>query len=78
MSESVLANEPGYEADAKTPTGIARNEAYSNIVRYGNIKYAMIENIKNPPKGFEEIIRRHFYLKKREILKEVDDWIRYA
>jgi len=33
-------------------------------VRYGNIKFAMLENIKNPPKGFETVIRRHFYLKK--------------
>lgn len=29
----------------------------------------MLENIKNPPKGFESVIRRHFYLKKDEILE---------
>jgi hypothetical protein len=29
----------------------------------------MLENIKNPPKGFEAVIRRHFYLKKDEILE---------
>ena len=44
--------------------GEKKNEAYANIVRYSNIKYAMLENIKNPPKGFESVIRRHFYLKK--------------
>ena len=26
--------------------GEAKNEAYCNVVRYGNIMYAMIENIK--------------------------------
>ena len=26
--------------------------------------------IKNPPKGFEEIVRRHFYIKKNEIIEE--------
>lgn len=55
-----------------------KNEAYSNIVRYGNIQYAMIENIKNPPTGFETIIRRHFYLKKGEIMEEVRKWVQYA
>ena len=55
-----------------------KNEAYSNIVRYGNIQYAMIDNIKNPPVGFETIIRRHFYLKKGEIMEEVKKWVEFA
>ena len=35
----------------------------------------MIEQIKKPSQGFEEVIRRHFYLKKDHILKEVRGWI---
>jgi hypothetical protein len=35
----------------------------------------MIEAIKNPPAGFEKIIRSSFYLKKAEILKEVKEWV---
>lgn len=38
----------------------------------------MLDNIRNPPKGFETIIKRHFYLKKEEIMKEVKKWIKYA
>lgn len=37
--------------------------------------YAMIDQIKNPPKGFETIIKWHFYLKKDEILEECEKWI---
>ncbi len=37
--------------------------------------YAMIDNIKKPPKGFENIIKVHFYLKKDEILEDVKKWI---
>ena len=48
--------------------------AYCNIVKYGNIKYAMIDQINNPTPGFEEIIWRHFYLKKDLILLEVKKW----
>ena len=31
----------------------------------------MIDMIKNPPKGFETVILRHFYMKKEIILEEV-------
>jgi len=34
--------------------------------------------MKNPPKGFESIIKRHFYLKKEEILEETKKWLKYA
>jgi hypothetical protein len=64
MSEEVYFNEPGHEGEAGTAEGERKNESYSNIVRYCNIMYAMIDNIKKPPKGFENIIKVHFYLKK--------------
>ena len=75
MSELVYFNEPSCESEMGKKEGEARNEAYSNIVRYCNIKFAMIEQIKKPSKGFEEVIHRHFYLKKEQILKEVRGWI---
>jgi len=78
MSEEVYFNEPGFEGEQGTPEGERKNEAYSNVVRLGNIKYAMIGQIRNPPKGFETVVRRHFYLKKDEILKEVKSWIDLA
>ena len=75
MSDLVYFNEPSCESEMGKPEGEAKNEAYSNIVRYCNIKFAMIEQIKKPSKGFEEVIKRHFYLKKEQILKEVRGWI---
>ena len=38
----------------------------------------MIDQIRDPPKGFETIIRRHFYLKKQEILEECNKWVELA
>jgi hypothetical protein len=35
----------------------------------------MIDAIKNPPAGFEKVIRRSFYLKKNEVLREVKEWV---
>lgn len=78
MSEEVYFNEPGYEGESGTEEGEKKNEAYSNIVRLCNIKYAMIGQIKQPSEGFEEVVRRHFYLKRDVIMKEVKKWIKYA
>lgn len=75
MSELVYFNEPSCEAEMGKPEGEARNEAYSNIVKYCNMKYAMVEMIKKPSKGFEDVIKRHFYLKKKQILEETATWI---
>jgi hypothetical protein len=78
MSEDVYFNEPGFEGEAGTDEGEKKNEAYSNIVRYCNIKFAMIDAIRNPPKGFETVVRRHFYLKREEVLEECNKWLTFA
>lgn len=62
MNEDIYFNEPGYEGHNGTEEGDKKNEGYSNIVRYCNIKYAMIESIRNPPEGFEEV-NKNDYLK---------------
>jgi len=38
----------------------------------------MNEQLKNPPKGFEEVVNRHFWVKKKAILEECEKWIAYA
>ena len=78
MSDLVYFNEPGHETELGTKNGNELNEGYSNIVRYNNIRVCMIDMIKNPPKGFENVIKIHFFLKKEKILKEVDTWIERA
>ena len=75
MSEEVYFNEPGFEGEAGTPEGERKNEGYMNIVRYGNVKWAMLEKLKTPTKGFEDVIRRHFFVKRAEILAEVNYWL---
>ena len=75
MSDLVYYNEPGHEGELGTKNGNELNEGYSNIVRYNNIRVCMIDAIKHPPKGFENIIKIHFFLKRDKILKEVDSWI---
>jgi hypothetical protein len=78
MSEEVYFNEPGYEGEAGTPEGERKNEGYMNVVRYGNVKYAMLGHLKSPPPGFESVVKRHFYIKKAEILHDVHAWLDLA
>lgn len=75
MTEDVYFNEPGFEGQSGSEEGEKKNEGYSNIVKYFNIKIAMIKQIKNPPPGFEEVIRRHFFLKRETILSDCEQWL---
>lgn len=72
MDEYVIQKEPGYDYLEKNAT---ENVTYCNIVRYNNIKYAMIEMIRNPPPEFAEVIKAHFRIKKAEILESLDQWL---
>lgn len=67
-------NEPGYESTMHTPAGKAASEDYSNPLLHGTIKWAMIDQMQNPPKGFEEIVKRHFRTKKERIRAQAEAW----
>lgn len=75
MNNSIVSNEPGHEGLMKNIEGVKENEAYSNIVKLGNIEFAMIKMLTSPPKAFEEIIKEYFKMKGQEILKDLDIWI---
>lgn len=74
MNEDVYYNQPSYEDMDRTECK-GFNVAYQNIVRFGNIAYAMNQMLQNPPINFEKIIKTHFYLKKNRILETVYNWI---
>ena len=75
MNDNIGENEPGWESLTTSDKGLLENEAYSNIVRLGNIKYAMIEMIKNPPPCFREVVNNYFLLKGDEIIKDIYLWL---
>ena len=62
-------NEPGMRTDPW------KSKKYTIIVRRFTVKYAMIDILEKPPLGFEQTIRDHFKLKKKDILQRVDEWI---
>lgn len=49
---------------AGTAEGDARTRSYNAQQREGTVRLAMIGQLQRPPKGFEDVVRRHFYLRR--------------
>ncbi|XP_054979501.1 baculoviral IAP repeat-containing protein 6 isoform X6 [Sorex araneus] len=68
-------NEPGYERSRGTPSGTQSSREYDGNIRQATVKWAMLEQIRNPSPCFKEVIHRHFYLKRVEIMAQCEEWI---
>ena len=68
-------NEPGYESSMTSETGKTQSRQYNENIRTQTLRWAMIDQLKNPSPGFEEIIKTHFRLKKELILEQLDGWM---
>lgn len=75
LVEKPYFNEPGYERDIHTDIGNAANKEYNNNLQIQTIKLAMNEQIKNPPPGYEDVVKNHFRIKKNTIINTVDKWL---
>ncbi|XWV26011.1 ubiquitin-conjugating enzyme E2 [Tupanvirus soda lake] len=71
-------NEPGYEREYGTEGGKKSSERYNNPVRLNCMKWAMINMMKNPTKGFESTIKKHFTLKAQYIKDTCAKWVSEA
>jgi ubiquitin-protein ligase len=71
-------NEAGYEKYYGTENGKKSSEQYNHSVRLNCMKWAMIDMMKNPTKGFEVTIEKHFRLKAEYIKKICATWVSEA
>jgi len=67
-------NEPGYESTMNTESGRTQSRQYNENIRMQTVRWAMIDQLKNPSPGFEEVIKTHFRLKKEAVLEQIDQW----
>lgn len=74
MVEDPYFNEPGYEKSMHTSNGKKRAFEYKDNIRMENLRVAIINQIKNPPEGFEEFTINHFQSKKDEIIQVAESW----
>lgn len=71
LCDEPYLNEPGWSSGGGTPA----SKAYSANVRRMVVNTAMLGNLKSPPEPFADVIRTHFRLKARTLLKQLDEWL---
>ena len=74
LVEKPFFNEPGYEKEMHTDKGKNNSIKYNQNIHPNTIKLGMIDMIKNPPQGFEEVVKNHFSMKKEEIINTTLLW----
>ncbi|VVU94950.1 Ubiquitin-conjugating enzyme [seawater metagenome] len=67
-------NEPGWERQMHTEEGKRRSFDYNDNIRLQTLKWAIIDKIKNPSPGFENVIKKHFYHKREKVISTLDIW----
>ena len=68
-------NEPGYQNSQGTPNGDKYSLDYNKNIRKQNVRYGMIEHLKNPPIGFEDVVHNHFMIQKDIIKTNITKWM---
>eukprot|EP00871_Galdieria_phlegrea_P003337 jgi/Galph1/4003/GphlegSOOS_G2655.1 len=67
-------NEPAFENMKSTRKGKENSMLYNLYVEDYTVKYGMLDVLKKPFPGFEQIIRKHFLLKRDKIIQQVEEW----
>ncbi|CAD5121553.1 DgyrCDS10052 [Dimorphilus gyrociliatus] len=68
-------NEPGYERSKGTVSGEASSREYDSNIRQATVRWAMLDMLQRPPAAFRSVIKKHFWLKRNQITKQLDDWL---
>ena len=72
-------NEPGYESHHNTEQGRAQSRQYNEERVEATVRWGMIDQLRSLPalgssaqdRGFHEVIRRHFFVKRGEIKQQL-------
>ena len=67
-------NEPGYETEMHTEVGRDNSRAYNRNLRLQTLRYAVLEQLKKPSPGFEEVIKKHFTLVRKQVYALAKAW----
>jgi len=67
-------NEPGYEREIGTPQGEKKSRMYNMQVREDCVRWAMVDMLEHPLPEFDEVIKKHFQLRRELIVKEIHAW----
>eukprot|EP00903_Cladosiphon_okamuranus_P005775 g5723.t1 len=71
-------NEPGYERQLGTEQGKAQSWEYNAKQREGTLRLAMLQMLQSPPAGFENVVKGHFYLRRKFLEGLLEQYIAEA
>lgn len=57
-----------------TAEGKKQSADYSRPLLSATMRWAMLDQMRNPPKGFEGVVASHFALKKDAIKAQIKEW----
>lgn len=69
-------NEPGYERSRGTPSGTQSSREYDGNIRQASVKWAMLEQLRNPSPCFKEV--RPFERELTQVRTKVCSWWTWA
>lgn len=72
--ENPYFNEPGYDCHRDTDRGRQLSDNYDKTIRYMTLRFAILDQLHNPPPGFERVAAAHFNLKAKEIAGQLAEW----
>ena len=67
-------NEPGFQSMYGTAKGDSQSLKYSEDVFLNNLKYGVLDQLSNPPDGFKDVVKAHFFMKKDALMTEFEKW----
>lgn len=68
-------NEPGCQGMQNTPRGTQASNSYNRDLYPKTVLWAMLDQMRNPVECFKDVIAKHFWLKRNDIMKQIDRWI---
>ncbi|XP_015038690.2 baculoviral IAP repeat-containing protein 6 isoform X3 [Drosophila pseudoobscura] len=68
-------NEPGFERSRGTPSGTNSSREYNSNIYQACVRWAMLEQIRNPSPCFKDVIHKHFWMKREEVCTQIEGWI---
>jgi len=70
-------NEPGHGGHGESfVSDNHSSEAldYTRNIEFQNVRFGIIDAIRNPPLAFKEVVHKHFFLQKDAVIKQAKEW----
>ncbi|KAL8576659.1 hypothetical protein ACOMHN_025134 [Nucella lapillus] len=76
LTPDPVFNEPGYERIKGTDEGKVQSRQYNWKIHLQTLRHAVLGQLRNPPPGFERVIRHHFALQREAVFKQCAEWVK--